>query len=217
MRTGTILIAALAAILAGPANAAEDGPIRGLECERTGDGGARFMGRTELGEDTRLRLMVHHPQSGYRNWSGPMAVADGNFASDALYDQAFPLPPGLYRVTVMAMGSGEKPEALAQRSVQLGPMSRTGRAVALLDGADFSPDCKYPTAPFRANFDQFFSSGYSLQVEEWRLFVGADDVERLMLVYSFDGVGRAEAIWEVDLSSGNVAHANTEARRLSCL
>lgn len=95
-------------------------------------------------------------------------------------------------------------------------MSRTGRAVALLGGSDFSADCNYPTDPFRANFEHFFHSGYGLRVEEWRLFTGADASERLMLVYSFAGRGRVEAIWEMDMAERTIAHANTEARRLSC-
>lgn len=216
MRPATAAAAAvLAAALTGPAMAGE-AAVHALAAERSGDGGARFLGRTALADGTRLRLVVTHPDSGYRDWSGELVVADGAFASATFHDHGFPLPAGRYRVTVMGPGDGAGPEPLSRARVRLGPMSRTGRAVALLGGTDFSADCPYPTAPFRANFEHFFYSGYGLRVESWRLVTGADDVERLRLVYSFAGKGRTEAIWEVDLAARTITHANTEARRLSC-
>lgn len=217
MTVGRRLLGVLCVLgLAIPPATAGPPTAESLTAERTGDGGARFAGATELADGTRLRLVVHHPASGYRDWSGEMVVSDGRFASPAFHDHAFPLPAGRYRVTLMGPGDGTGPQAVARGSVALGPLSRTGRAVALLGAADFSPDCQYPTDPFRANFDHFFHSGYGLQVEGWRLFTGADEVQRLMLTYSYGGKGATEAIWEVDLAAGTIDHANTEARRLSC-
>lgn len=217
MRRGlATLLAALGLALAATATARQ-APVAALRAERTGDGGARFVGDTNLADGRRLRLAVHHRESGYRGRSGPLKVKAGTFDSGPMHDHGFPLPAGTYRVRVLASGSGPGLTTIHRARVRLGPMSRTGRAVALLGAADFSADCKYPTAPLRANFDHFFASGYNLEVAEWRLFTGADNVERLLLAYSFGGLGRSEAIWEVDLATGRVAHANTEARRLSCL
>ena len=209
-------LASLAAALLWPGDAVAD-PVTALRAERTGDGGARFVGDTALAAGKRLRLAVHHPESGYRGRSGPVTVSAGTFDSGPMHDHGFPLPAGTYRVRVLTPGKAAGLTTIHRGTARLGPMSRTGRAVALLGTADFSADCKYPTDPLRANFDHFFASGYDLQVKAWRLFTGADDVERLLLAFSFGGRGRSEAIWEVDLGASRVDHANTAARRLSCL
>ena len=203
------------ALLAAPA-----APLESLRVERTGDGGARFRGRTGLADGTSLRLAIYHPASGHRDRSGALRVSDGRFRSAPFHEHGFPMPSGLYRVAVMIpqapAGGPPGPQVVQRARVRLGEPSRTGRAVALLGARDFSADCPYPTAPFRANFDHFFHSGYGLRREGWSLFTGADDVERLRLTYSFDGRGRSEAIWEVDLAAGAIDYANTEARRFSC-
>ncbi|HKJ87140.1 MAG TPA: hypothetical protein VKA48_01285, partial [Gammaproteobacteria bacterium] len=108
-------------------------------------------------------------------------------------------------------------EAVHRATLHLGPMSRTGQAVALLGRQDFSGDCEYPTDPFRANFDRYFHSGYRLEVEGWKLESGADGRDLLVLTYSFQGKGHFEAVWAVDLDAGSIIYANTQARRLSCL
>jgi hypothetical protein len=72
-----------------------------------------------------------------------------------------------------------------------------------------------PPTPLRANFEHSFASGYNLRVEELRLFTGADAVERPLLACAFGG--RSEAIWAVNPAAGEVPHANSGARRLSCL
>ncbi|HKJ72084.1 MAG TPA: hypothetical protein VKA55_10065 [Gammaproteobacteria bacterium] len=212
MRAAACLLLAAAA---APAPAAERAPVAEVRAERTGDGGLRVTGRTRLAEGSRLRVALHHPDSGYRDRSGPLSVADGRFASGAFHDHAFPLPAGSYRATVLTPGTGGL-RAVWRGSVRVGPPSRLGRAVALLGAADFSGRCKYPTDPFRANFDYFFHSGYGLRVEQWSLFTGPDGVERLRLTYSYAGRGRVEAIWEVDLAAASIELANTQARRLSC-